>query len=384
MRVINRVQRIGAQAIIGTFNTVATAVAEAEASIQSAQERFERKAIKFWVRLQTLPASHPLRRTRPRSFKRHISPFQKMAAAYRDLPVNRLETIEAFLQPPWESRIHTVVEEDGDRASKATQTGWAVRAATGSSARNGIVGYGTAVLLPLSHRRGGSTTTVSTTVGPRTEQNPYTAELMAIAAVLESLSKRVRYLAIYVFSTNKAAVLAAGRPRQQSGQQEIRRINEAAKTLTSKGNKVTLFWLPAEVESDLKLKAKAAALPGKHTRQLYDSLSWKQASILAQLRTGMARLNWYLHQIGAAASEQCACGQAAETVEHFLFRCTQWTVQRAPMIQRTDTDRGNLSFYLGGKAASDPDDWSPCMDVVRETVKFAMATGRLDMQINQT
>ncbi|KAK0368754.1 hypothetical protein CLIM01_13892 [Colletotrichum limetticola] len=36
MRVINRVQRIGAQAIVGTFNTVATAVAEAEASIQSA------------------------------------------------------------------------------------------------------------------------------------------------------------------------------------------------------------------------------------------------------------------------------------------------------------------------------------------------------------
>ncbi|KZL86238.1 hypothetical protein CI238_13470 [Colletotrichum incanum] len=352
MKVINRVQRIKAQAIIGTFNTVATAVVKAEASIQSAQERFERKAIKFWVRLQTLPASHPLRRTRPRSFKRHISPFQKMAAAYRDLPVDRHKTIGAFPQPPWESRVHTIVEEDGDRASKATQTGWAVRAATGSSARNGVVGYGTAVLLPLSHRRGGSTTTGSTTVGPRTEQSPYTAELMAIAAVLESLSKRVLYLAIYVFSTNKAVVLAAGRPRQQSGQQEIRRINEAAKTLTSKGNKVTLFWLPAEVESDLKLKAKAAAkestqqgrtprkkptraysttlrnalwrvqkycmlpegvgqfskrvdaaLPGKHTRQLYDSFSRKEASILAQLRTGMARLNWYLHQIGAAASE---------------------------------------------------------------------------------
>jgi hypothetical protein len=431
MKVINRIQRIGAQAIIGTFNTVATAVAEAEASIQSVQERFERKAIKFWVRRQTLPTSHPLRRIRPQSFKRHISPFQKMAAAYRDLLVDRLETIEAFPQPPWESRIHTVVEEDGDRASKATQTGWAVRAATGSSARNGIVGHGTAVLLPLSHRRGGSTTTGSTTVGPRTEQNPYTAELMAIAEVLESLSKRVRYLAIYVFSTNKAAVLAAGRPRQQSGQQEIRRIYNAAKTLESEGNKVTIFWLPAEVESDLKWAAKTAAkestqlgktpgkkparaysttlrhaleriqkysrlpegvgkfskrvdaaLPGMHTRQLYDSFSWKEASMLAQLRTGMARLNWYLHQIGAAVSEQCACGQAAETVEHFLFRCTQWTAQRAPMIQRTDTHRGNLSFYLGGKAASDPDDWSPCMDVVRETVKFAMATGRLNRQVN--
>nr|XP_036584356.1 transposon I factor [Colletotrichum truncatum]KAF6793874.1 transposon I factor [Colletotrichum truncatum] len=225
MKVINGIQRIGAQAIIGTFNTVATAVAEAEASIQPAQERFDRKAIKFW------------------SFKRSISPFQKMATGYQDLPVDRLETIEAFPQAPWEDRIHTVVEEGGDRASrasKATQTGWAMRAAIGSSARNGTVGYGKAVLLPLSHRRGGSMTTGSTTVGPRTEQNPYTAELMAIAAVLESLSERIRHRAIYVFSTNEVAIVA-GRPRQQSGQQEIRRINEAAKTLASKGNKVTLF-----------------------------------------------------------------------------------------------------------------------------------------------
>ncbi|KZL81779.1 c6 zinc finger domain-containing protein, partial [Colletotrichum incanum] len=105
---------------------------------------------------------------------------------------------------------------------------------------------------------------------------------------------------------------------------------------------------------------------------------------LTQLRTGMARLNWYLHQIGAAASEQYGCGQAAETVEHFFFRCTQWTAQCATMLQRTDTHRSNMSFYLCGKAASDPDDWSLCMDVVTETVKFAMATGRLDMQINQT
>ena len=62
-----------------------------------------------------------------------------------------------------------------------------------------------------------------------------------------------------------------------------------------------------------------AALPGKHTRQLYDRLSWKEASVLAQLRTGMARLNGYLHRINAATSEQCACGEARETVEHFLF-----------------------------------------------------------------
>ena len=33
-----------------------------------------------------------------------------------------------------------------------------------------------------------------------------------------------------------------------------------------------------------------AALPGKHTRRLYDDLSREEASVLAQLRTGIARL----------------------------------------------------------------------------------------------
>ena len=62
-----------------------------------------------------------------------------------------------------------------------------------------------------------------------------------------------------------------------------------------------------------------AALPGKHT--IYDRLSWKEASVLAQLRTGMARLNDYLYRLGVVPSDQRACGQARETVEHFLFRC---------------------------------------------------------------
>src|SRR5690349_6632936 len=37
----------------------------------------------------------------------------------------------------------------------------------------------------------------------------------------------------------------------------------------------------------------------------------------SQPRTGMVRINSYLHNIGAA-----------ETMEHFLFRCTKWDAQR--------------------------------------------------------
>ena len=106
--------------------------------------------------------------------------------------------------------------------------------------------------------------------------------------------------------------------------------------------------------------------------------------ILAQLRTGMARLNGYLHRIGAAESDQCACGQATETVQHFLFRCTRWDAYRTQMLERTETRKGNLSFYLGGKAPSDPERWAPNLDAVRATIRYAMASGRLDTELEPT
>jgi hypothetical protein len=120
------------------------------------------------------------------------------------------------------------------------------------------------------------------------------------------------------------------------------------------------------------------ALPGKHTKEIYDQLSRKEAAVLVQLRTGMARLNGYLHRIQAVPSEICACGRSLETVEHFLFTCTKWREQRKLLLECTTMQRGNLSFYVGGKARSDKDDWKPDMRAIRATVKFALATGRLD------
>jgi hypothetical protein len=51
------------------------------------------------------------------------------------------------------------------------------------------------------------------------------------------------------------------------------------------------------------IKQVDAALPGKHTHQLYDGLSWNEATVLAQLQTGMARLNGYLYQINVAQTD---------------------------------------------------------------------------------
>lgn len=40
------------------------------------------------------------------------------------------------------------------------------------------------------------------------------------------------------------------------------------------------------------------ALPGSHTRRLYETMTKREAKVLAQVRTGMSALNGYVHKIG--------------------------------------------------------------------------------------
>jgi hypothetical protein len=247
-----------------------------------------------------------------------------------------------------------------------------------------------------------------------------------MAHALQQLPWR-KYHSITLWTRNKAAVLTLRNPRQQSGQEQICSIYESIDKLKRKCNKITVVWLPTDEDEELwtcaKEKAKEAtrqgtepqkplprvrsttlnvaraergttrslsekvgklskkvdiALPGKHTRKLYDQLTQKEASVLAQLRTEIARLNSYLFLTKATPSDQCACGEARETVEHFLFRCRRWATHRTEMLQCTEIHRSNISFYLGGKSPSDNKDWTPDMKAVRVTIRFAIATGWLD------
>jgi ribonuclease HI len=424
MKGINRVQKLGAQAIVGTFRTVAIAIAEAEASILPALERFTRRTSKLWVHIRALPDSNPLRKIRTTAFRRFISPLQQIASACQAIAIDRIETIHPFTISPWEQRL--VIETDTDKSNEIVKAGWAVRIATSSSARNAIVGMGGKILLPKSISGKHQAYTFSTTLSIKSEQNAFTAELAAMEKALKLLPEPVKHLAVVIITNNKAAVSAVGQPRQQSGQEVIRRIYEAVVDLRNRGNRISIAWVPSGDKSKLTRTAKKearqsteqnstpskkpfralsavlgtakreqqsveklpenvgkyskkidVALPGKHTRLLYDSLSWKESRALAQLRTGMARLNGYLHQIGVAPSAECSCGYAKETVEHFLFRCTKWTALRTQMLQCTVTKRGNLSFYLGGKATLDPENWTPDINAVRATIEYAIATGRL-------
>jgi ribonuclease HI len=380
----------------------------------------------MWTDIHTLPETNPLRRSTAciRKFRRyHRSPLYQVADALKHIEMETLETITPFTLAPWETRIQTGVEAMPD---PPTVPGGSIQVAVSSSARNELVGFGVAIEKQPPQYRKLKMKSFSVTLGARSEQNPFSAELAAIAHTLNILVGLEDYR-ITLLTSNKAAALKIRNPRQQSGQEFVRQTYKLMKRLQRKGNHINIRWVPTNKDNKLLGLAKAqartttqkdavpqgsvprmksttlniarshaatsndlpenvgrhvkridAALPGKHTRQLYDRLSWKEASVLAQLRTGMARLNGYLYRINVADTDQCVCGQARETVEHFLFRCRKWTTQRIALLQCSQTHRGNLSFFLGGKSPSDNQQWTPNLEAVRASIRFAIATGRLD------
>lgn len=429
---LNRAQKIGALAITGAFRTAATAVVEAEASIYPVRERHTQAAVRLWINIHTLPGSHPLAVKKIRTTVRFVSPLQKIARVVEGTEFDRMETIQEYAVSPWEPRLRPTVEVDRVRAAEKVDKATGIVIATSSAVKGGIVGMGGIARDTLFNRTNETVTSYAVALGTREEQNPYTAELAAIAMALEKVPASICHRHITIATRNQSALAAIRQPRHQSGQGIIRHIYELTRLHQQRGNSINLQWVPAETDFALGLEAKAAAqgatregrtpesqchhakstairaamakqrkrralpdevgkfskaidaaLPGKHTRVLYDKLKRREACILAQLRTGMARLNGFLNRIGAAESDLCACGHASETVGHFLLRCTKWTALRDDMLQCSATRRGSLSFYLGGKAPSETRRWSPDMKAVRATIKYAMATGRLEQNVEE-
>ena len=123
------------------------------------------------------------------------------------------------------------------------------------------------------------------------------------------------------------------------------------------------------------------ALPGKHTKVIYDFINKRDARILVQLRTGCARLNQYLSRIKVVNSPSCQCGAAPESVQHFLFSCSKWTAERREMYMRWHDKEGNMRFFLSAKSTSDTNKWKPEREAITAVINYARATTRLDTEV---
>lgn len=128
-------------------------------------------------------------------------------------------------------------------------------------------------------------------------------------------------------------------------------------------------------------------LPQGHTRALYAALSSDEAAILVQARTDKTRLNSSLARIRVVESEQCECGRGAETVQHVLLSCPQWTQQREVLRQTLGGHIGDIGRLLGAWSARQDyrtgryllgpkDKWRANIRTVKATIGYLSATGR--------
>ena len=230
MASLDRVQRVGAQAIIGSFRTVAVAMAEIEASIRTVRERHADRAAKLWVDLHTLPKTNPLSRVGTRVFRKFISPLQKIAQAHEAVPTDAVETIEECAISPWEKRIPAIINPDSERAVEVANCISGICIATSSSERKGMVGMGGAIFDTYGRMPNGRPITFAVTLGPRDEQNPYVAELEAMTMAVQGIPPYLLRRDITIVTSNQAAIRVVNQPKQQSGQASVIQIYDAVRT----------------------------------------------------------------------------------------------------------------------------------------------------------
>jgi hypothetical protein len=134
------------------------------------------------------------------------------------------------------------------------------------------------------------------------------------------------------------------------------------------------------------------ALPGKHTLQMYGSLTSDQVAILIQARTGHCRLNQYLSRTGVVEEARCSCGHDEETIRH-LLSCPRWTDERRELSKSVGDRSGDVSYLLGGWGSrkdvrtgqfvdGPKEKWKPDMEAVKATIQFLEKTGRLTYQLS--
>jgi hypothetical protein len=381
-----------------------------------------------------------------------VSPFKRFSNFCS--PPLHMETIQPGAAHPWKPRIRQFIEPIGEspenqvtRAATPERSRRRIVIYTHGSLKNGNISIGLVIQV-----NGTTSDCWSMTVGREDQLNLYYAQLGAIYEAVNYANTIVSNLTIpasttwtTIVTSTFSALQSLAKPRYQSGQSLIRQITDGILRIAETGMNINLQWLSSDGETPglqhaIRLSRQAtppensnliprwaktclksarwritrarleeqgreefrqgkhglftvsldSALPGKHTRRLYEGLTRSEASALAQLRTGCSRLNQSLFQIKRSEDDQCPCQEGTESVEHFLFHCKQWDDIRQPMIHAMGGRFGDLSYALGGRSTrldseGKPIDgtaeaWIPNREIVKVVLKFVIQTKRLTLE----
>ena len=269
-RVLKRVQRVGGQAVVGCFKTVGATVAEAEANRPTTEERHLRKALRMWVDLHSVPNAHPLTQLiRRRTYKRFVSPMQRIAESAQGAPVEELEAIRPYVSAPWDTRLDIVDDvDDGVRAATQAQKTQGIRVATSASARNHLVGIGGASEGIDWTFNDNERCEYDRTVDTSTRIDAYAAALASIevglgmivdAVYAGALLPQAHGQTIHVFTNNRAVLNTLRTPVIKSGQAIVGRILKHVRYLEGFSNHVVFAWAPVNPIFELGQRAKHLA-----------------------------------------------------------------------------------------------------------------------------
>lgn len=116
---LGRVQRVGAQAVIGAFRTVSSAVLQDQASLESVESRLAKRVAKHALEVRALPRDHPLSivmKGMERRSDRHPSPLFETWSRYHKTVqgtkgLGLMPKLPCAL-PPWHDRQDLVIVQD--------------------------------------------------------------------------------------------------------------------------------------------------------------------------------------------------------------------------------------------------------------------------------
>lgn len=260
---LERVQRLGAQAILKSFKSVPLEILQAEANLLPTNFRIQLRVAKHWINLHTLPKSHlfwQFRGIRGGYQGRFCSPFKHMATVCeeelegRDVPCGfhrYIETIAPCPIPPWAKALNVVIESDRTLATayaqreRDTYNYW-----TDGSGRNGITGSAFASGSGFTPQHLFNRVEQAITYMPSVYSNIYASELYGIYRAVWDIQCRPdlgssRWKTFTIYTDNQSALKSLYKIAYQSGQILLIAIRQSILNITKRGHEVQFRWIPA-------------------------------------------------------------------------------------------------------------------------------------------
>ena len=424
------VQRQIMKTMLGCFRTTSTDALQNETSFISPRLRLREKILKSVTRMLTLPPRHPLhqwiQRARDPKWQTLSFPTNLVNIA-KHFPecMHTVETIVPYIRPPWwslKASIHIdvnkeIAEAHHLRTTSQPNDNLAYIYTDGSGINEGI---GAAMYCHTDQH------VEQRCLGKNSESMVYAGELEAIhMAVVHA--KDLMQMESRIFSDSQAAMKSLAKPKRQSGQAIIARILDEidALHLTTPSYALRLEWVPGHVGIEGNEKADQAAksaaiekinpmtqstilksaraneihqaiereqqnqwvngkgtaahLPNitkrnitkwqpKQSSRIYGMLSKrKHIAWIARLRTGHCSLNSYLERFNIIDDAiGPGCGDATETVHHFLLVCEKYERLRDRMRKEVGVGGMKMEKLLGDSRR------------IKATVEFIESTERFD------